>query len=521
MNRDFLFTVIVAACNAEGLLPVTVDSIVDQNVDFIDSIEIIIVNDGSTDATGEVARGYAKLYPDNIRVFDKGYGGVASARNVGLRMAQGRYINFCEPGGSFDAEVFSAVALFFNDEENDTSLVAISSSEHEPIDEFFNYFKRTRVIALDHTSGFYQPEFCAYFFKRSVCALLSFDENLGDFSDLELLYRILAKKNSTVGVVEKIKYHPKKNPEQSEQRIDRLLNEFIPTILRYYRDRYNPPLPRFFLTMVMRLFCDIFAGSARLMKFDIDRRRAVLNGIRPILTILNENMLRGDRYISEDALAFCLSIKPNPQEFLKDNFPEFDALYSITVVIPVDGDEELLTSLRQAHCENLEIIRSSRHAALQKATGDFIVFLEKDDRVDADLFRVMLRRLSLDRVSICCCGYRDRDGKTYSPKGLEGIVTPAVAASASLPISTFMFKTALLRNRSDGIEDISGHNPYFYLSVLRKNELSTIGGPHLTLNFKETRSIEQIFGDKQQRTIDPLSNCYNEYESIKHFSRFL
>ncbi len=521
MARNFLFSVIIAVCNAERTLPVTIDSIIEQTFGFEDSIEIIVVNDASSDGTGEVAKSYARLYPDNIRVFNKSYGGIASARNVGLRMATGDYINFCEAGGYFDDGVFASVAVFLEAEKENTSLVAISGQKEEYLtDDFFDVFKRTRVIELHRTPGFYQPELGAYFITREACSLLSFDETVGEFSGVEFIYRILAKKDATIGVIERRKYISGEKPEISERSVSYLLNEYLPKILRYYRDRYDPPLPRYFLTMVMRLFCDIFAGSVRQMNLNIDQRKVILNGMRPILSILNENMLRGDRHISENALAFCLSMQPNPQEFLKDNYPEFDGCYSVTAVMPLDGDEDLLVSLRQSHCEGLEVLRSDRNVALQKAKGDFIVFFEKDDRVDADFFRIMLRRLALDRVSVCCCSYRDKQGKETYATGLDGLVTPAVAASASLPLSSFMFKTAFLRNRVV-LETISSSNPYFYLSVLRKTELAVVKSVHITTNYKEERSIDQIFGDSLQRSIDPLASCYDEYNKVKHFSRLL
>ncbi len=521
MGKNNLFTVIIAACNAERLISYTIDSIIDQSLGFEDFIEILVVNDGSSDLTGEIAREYSNSYPDNIRVFDKSYGGIASARNVGLRMATGDYINFCDPGGTFDPTAFASVAMFFEAEKDNTSVVAIKSSADPASGEFFDFFKRSRVIDLGHTPGFYHPEFSSYFIAKQACSLLLFNETVGEFSALELLYRIVSKKDATIGVVDKVWYlPPEKQKIDEELRTEHLLNDFLPAIISHYRERYDPPLPRYFLTMVMRVFCDMFAGTVRQMNYDVERRKALLTRIRPVLAILGENMLRGDRYISENAVAFCLSMKPNPQEFLKENFPEFDCLHTVTAVIPLDGDEELLISLRQCHCEQLEILRSGRNSALKKATGEYIMFFEKNDRVDADIFRVMLRRMVLDRASVCCCGYRDTDRKEYSPKGLAGLVTPSIAASAPLALSTFMFKTAFVRSRiSDEI--IESGNPYFFIDVLRKVELSCVSSVHLTSSYKEQRSIEQLFGDELQRTINPDAAYYDDCNKLKHFTRFI
>ncbi|PIJ49658.1 glycosyltransferase [Erwinia sp. OLTSP20] len=57
------------------------------------SLEIIIVNDGSTDPSGQKAHAYAEKYP-HIRVIDQQNGGVSRARNAGLTVARGQYVTF-------------------------------------------------------------------------------------------------------------------------------------------------------------------------------------------------------------------------------------------------------------------------------------------------------------------------------------------------------------------------------------------------------------------------------------------
>ncbi len=229
-------------------------------------------------------------------------------------------------------------------------------------------------------------------------------------------------------------------------------------------------------------------------------------------------MLRSDLVISENAQAFCLSMKPNSQEFLKPNFPEFDASNSVTVVIPNDADEALVRSLDVCHCERLEIVKASPENGLLKAGGDFIVFLEKGDVVEPDMFRMLLRRLILSRASVACCGFFGKNGKVYSPKGLAGILTPAVAASAPLCLSGFMFKTEYLRGRAVG-EKITSSNPYFYIAALRKIELVTVNSPLLHTRFVEKRTFEEIYGNEEQAKQNPLVWYYKKCIKYSPFGK--
>lgn len=54
-------------------------------------MKIIVVDDGSTDQTGEIADLYAKWFPEVVAVVHKGNGGHAFGVNTGLKLAKGRY----------------------------------------------------------------------------------------------------------------------------------------------------------------------------------------------------------------------------------------------------------------------------------------------------------------------------------------------------------------------------------------------------------------------------------------------
>jgi glycosyltransferase involved in cell wall biosynthesis len=77
-------SVIIPACNAERTLVETVESVLAQT---LQDIEVIVIDDGSTDATQEIARSFAARDP-RVRVIVQANGGVADARNAGIRAAR-------------------------------------------------------------------------------------------------------------------------------------------------------------------------------------------------------------------------------------------------------------------------------------------------------------------------------------------------------------------------------------------------------------------------------------------------
>ncbi|MDE7453639.1 MAG: glycosyltransferase [Clostridia bacterium] len=82
-----LITFTVPCYNSQEYMRKCIDSLLVGG----DSVEIIIVNDGSTDKTGEIADGYAEKYPDIVKVIHKENGGHGSGLNAGLKAASGLY----------------------------------------------------------------------------------------------------------------------------------------------------------------------------------------------------------------------------------------------------------------------------------------------------------------------------------------------------------------------------------------------------------------------------------------------
>ncbi len=85
-------TVIVPVYNTEKLLRRCVDSLVSQTWK---SVEILLIDDGSTDHSGEICDEYASAY-GSVKAVHKKNGGVSSARNMGIDLAQGAYLVFVD-----------------------------------------------------------------------------------------------------------------------------------------------------------------------------------------------------------------------------------------------------------------------------------------------------------------------------------------------------------------------------------------------------------------------------------------
>ena len=86
-------SVIVPVYNVEKYLARCLDSLLGQTQP---DIEILVVNDGSTDTSGRIVDEYAQKYPDRIRAFHMENEGVSAARNRGVAEAEGKYLTFVD-----------------------------------------------------------------------------------------------------------------------------------------------------------------------------------------------------------------------------------------------------------------------------------------------------------------------------------------------------------------------------------------------------------------------------------------
>ena len=103
-----LISVIVPVYNVMKFLPLCLDSLVMQSYE---NIEVLLIDDGSTDNSGIICDEYAKK-DSRFKVFHKENGGVSSARNMGLDNAKGDFVSFVD---SDDSVATDYLELLYND----------------------------------------------------------------------------------------------------------------------------------------------------------------------------------------------------------------------------------------------------------------------------------------------------------------------------------------------------------------------------------------------------------------------
>lgn len=125
MDYKYRVTVIVPIYNQESYLEKSVPSLLAQTMPK-DDLEILLIDDGSTDCSPQMCDEYAALH-ENVFVIHKENGGLSDARNCGIDHARGKYLMYLDGDDWLKEDTCQAVADFFDKHYNEIDLVTYPS----------------------------------------------------------------------------------------------------------------------------------------------------------------------------------------------------------------------------------------------------------------------------------------------------------------------------------------------------------------------------------------------------------
>lgn len=143
-----IISVIITVYNRESFVEKCIKSILDQNEV---SMEVILVDDGSTDRSAEICKSFASLY-DNVKLIQQKNAGLSVARNTGLDNARGDYICFLDDD---DVMTSGSIKVMIDAmEENDVDIVIGNSERYNEDGSFLCSSNmpdnvKNRVITVD------------------------------------------------------------------------------------------------------------------------------------------------------------------------------------------------------------------------------------------------------------------------------------------------------------------------------------------------------------------------------------
>lgn len=277
-----MISVIVPIYNTEKYLDKCLTSLVNQS---LKDIEIICVNDGSSDNSQKIVDKYVKKYPGKVKSFIKKNGGLSDARNFGIEKSRGEYIGFVDSDDFVELDMFEKMYEFgikksldivvcdtIMDYPNHTEI--LKTNLHYSEDDIKNY-----LISY--------PMACIRLIKKSL-----FTDNY--FFTKDILYEDLClmptfvNKTNKIGFLEEPLYHyvQRSNSIMNQSSFNKRFLEIEDVLNKVYNSfennnnlkKYSTEIEYLYITHLLR------SASLRFLNFK--------DGIKPLASLIDNTIKR-------------------------------------------------------------------------------------------------------------------------------------------------------------------------------------------------------------------------------------
>lgn len=216
-NNEIVFSVIIPVYNTASYVGEAIDSVLSQTFNQ-KNIEIILVNDGSTDNSSEICKEYKEKFPDQIIFIDQENKGVSAARNAGLKIARGKYINFFDSDDKWSSDAFKTALDYFK-KNPDLSVISFRMKCFERSNSYNVYdFKYKSTVVTDIYSDYDFPQYHVTnsFIRRDHIADITFDESISFSEDYIFITSVLLEKKGKIAYIKTpIFFYRKRNTKGS------------------------------------------------------------------------------------------------------------------------------------------------------------------------------------------------------------------------------------------------------------------------------------------------------------------
>lgn len=226
-------SIIVPVYNVEKYLMKCLESLVNQT---LEDIEIIVVNDGSTDNSKEILKDYQKRYPEKIKYLEKENGGLSDARNFGMPHATGEYIAFLDSDDYVELDLYEK--MYKKAKEENSDLVECDFIWEYPqknvIDTGIIYNNKKDMLVYARVVAWNK------LIKRSLLEehKIEFPKGLR-YEDVEFFYKMLPYFNNVSFVKEPLIHYIQRDSSISKVQNERTKEIFtvLDNVINYYKEK--------------------------------------------------------------------------------------------------------------------------------------------------------------------------------------------------------------------------------------------------------------------------------------------
>ena len=368
--EEELISIVIPVYNGEQYLKRCIDSVINQTYR---NIEVIIINDGSSDHTREICEQYV-LKDARIRFIEQTNHGVSYTRKYGIRLAKGKYVGFVDADDFIDQDLFAQMhdimartgvdllfsECYFGGKQRHIDFPEGVYGSKDEMEEIY----RSMIIGEDGKGGIPTELWAKLFLKEKLEGILEeISDELFIGEDLELLFKYILRCRSVFS--SKIcGYHYVMNDKSLMNSVNKKylwnVNLLYLSLAREfeksdYRDILMPQLEHWIWNMIEQ--------SPRFMGFIGMKSKRKIRYLNPFDNVLNSSktILYGAGLVGRDYFELYTKKGEEPLLWVDQNWEHFQTegmpVYSVEQIKQVDF-EYLLVAVknRKQACEIKELL---------------------------------------------------------------------------------------------------------------------------------------------------------------------
>ena len=318
-EKQFLFSVIIPIFDSARYLNDAIDSILKQSIGFEDSIQVVLVNNGSNDNSSYICKELKMRFPDNIVYIEcKENKGISEGRNLGMQYAKGKYINFMDSDDYWEFDAFKTAYDFFELNYNDIDCVACRIKQFESTKKYLylDYkFKNDEVVDITKSYSYVQLAVASVFIKYEVAIKFKFSNLLRGEEDNRYITEIVLEKGK-YGILSSVRYYYRKRRDKSNA-LSLYSNELefyktnithgIEYLIDYSQKKYGVIIPYVQFTVMCMLCIRLKNNQCEFL--NQEELRQYRNRLGKVLKFIDDYIILDQRIIFSEYKIFALKLK--------------------------------------------------------------------------------------------------------------------------------------------------------------------------------------------------------------------
>ncbi len=304
-EEKFIFSIVIPIYNTEKYLAEAIDSVINQSFIF-DNVEIILVDDGSSDDSRKICEKYVNEYPNNIIYFYQENQGASIARNNGLKMAKGKFVNFLDSDDKLEPQTLNEIYYYFNKFGEEVDVISMPRKYFDRKKSNLSLFEKydgSRIIDIKEEYDFPITPVSSAFLRKSAASKFEFNPDLIISEDCNFINKLILEKEK-FGIVNGVKYLYRKRPEENSlidtKKADK--KYFNPRMEYHYKDLINYSLEKYgkvikyIQSVLMYELKWFFLNDTDVSVLTDDELEEFFDNIRDVLKVIDDEIILSQEF---------------------------------------------------------------------------------------------------------------------------------------------------------------------------------------------------------------------------------